>query len=155
MRQGVHVHAFSRLAVAGAGVALATLTTVGNPAISAAQTNQYKFFVSPSGNIACVIAPDTIRCDITESDWPRPPRPADCQNSYGHMVGINPYVNPDGPAQFLCAGDSAHGSDIPLAYGNTITAGPMQCDSAESGITCRNVVTRHGFSISRAAYQLF
>jgi hypothetical protein len=123
---------------------------------ASAQTDgKTTFFVSPSGNIACVMAPDTIRCDITESDWPRPPRPADCDFSYGHVVGISPWVNPNGPAQFLCAGDSAHGSDEPLAYGDSVAAGQMRCDSAESGITCRNTGNGHGFSISRAAYQLF
>ena len=43
----------------------------------------------------------------------------------------------------------------PLAYGEAITAGPMRCESAESGMTCRDVGTGHGFSISREAYQLF
>jgi hypothetical protein len=32
--------------------------------------------------------------------------------------------------------------------------GWLQCDSAESGITCRDTTTRHGFAIAREAYQV-
>jgi hypothetical protein len=31
----------------------------------------------------------------------------------------------------------------------------LRCESAQSGITCRDVESGHGFSISRGAYQLF
>jgi hypothetical protein len=37
----------------------------------------------------------------------------------------------------------------------SITAGVLRCESAESGVTCRDLETAHGFSISRRAYQLF
>ena len=171
-----------RLGLAGAGVAMATLSSgcqAGDPlpinratehtTVRSAESqpgrstspkpaptdDKFTFFVSPSGNIACVVTTDTIRCDITESDWPRPPRPTDCEFGYGSVIGITPDINPDGPAQFLCVGDSAHGSDEPLAYGDSITVGPMRCESAKSGITCRNAKTGHGFSISREKYQLF
>lgn len=142
-----------RLALAGATLVLAALAAGWQS--GTAHADEVTFFVSPSGNIACVIDPSYIRCDISETDWEQPPRPADCDYSYGHMVGISPWDNPDGPAKFLCAGDSAHGGDEPLAFGDSITAGPMRCDSAESGITCRNAETGHGFSISRQAYELF
>jgi hypothetical protein len=42
-----------------------------------------------------------------------------------------------------------------LPYGDAITAGPMRCESAQSGITCRDVESGHGFSISREAYRIF
>jgi hypothetical protein len=59
-------------------------------------------------------------------------------------------------AQLLCAGDTTIGRDSePLAYGDAITAGPLRCESAQSGITCRDVESGQGFSISREAYQLF
>jgi hypothetical protein len=43
----------------------------------------------------------------------------------------------------------------PLLDGESMAAKPLRCDSAESGITCRDTETGQGFSISREAYQLF
>ena len=55
----------------------------------------------------------------------------------------------------MCAGDTAFGADEVLPYDESITAGLLRCESAESCITCRDVRTSDGFSISRQAYQLF
>jgi hypothetical protein len=108
-------------------------------------------FLSPSGNVGCKIAPAGVGCNILERDWSPPPRPADCRWDYERIV-----VGPGEPTHFVCAGDSVHNSaDPPLAYGEAITAGSMRCESAQSGITCRDVESGHGFSISREAYQLF
>jgi hypothetical protein len=52
-------------------------------------------------------------------------------------------------------GATAFGANEVLAYGESITAGLLRRESAESGITCSDVRTSHGFSISRQAYQLF
>jgi len=121
---------------------------------------EFTHFASPSGNIASVITKSGdiksvasgVRCDIDERDWSPPPRPADCELDYGHgvVLGVGE------AAQLLCAGDTTIGRDSePLAYGDAITAGPLRCESAQSGITCRDVESGHGFSISREAYQLF
>jgi hypothetical protein len=121
---------------------------------------EFTHFTSPSGNIECVITSSgdgelvarSVRCDIDERDWSPPPQPADCELDYGHaiLIGVGQ------PAEFLCAGDTTIGSGgEPLAYGEAITAGPMRCESAESGMTCRDVGSGRGFSISREAYQLF
>jgi hypothetical protein len=109
-------------------------------------------FTSPSGNIGCVIDTGGVRCDISERDWSPPPRPAACELDYGHGVSIGAGK----PARVVCAGDTTMGSGgEPLAYGDAIAAGQMRCESAQSGITCRDVESGHGFSISREAYQLF
>jgi hypothetical protein len=108
-------------------------------------------FVAPTGNVACMIAADLARCDIIDRDWTPPPQPADCEFDYGHGIAIMPGKE----AFFVCAGDTAFGPDDVLAYGDSITAGPMRCESAESGITCRDVESGHGFTISLQAYQLF
>jgi hypothetical protein len=52
-------------------------------------------------------------------------------------------------------GATAFGANEVLPYGQSITAGLLRSESAESGITCSDVRTSHGFSISRQAYQLF
>lgn len=108
-------------------------------------------FVSPTGNVSCMIDADWARCDIIDRDWSPPPRPADCEFDYGQGISLAPGE----PAQFVCAGDTAFGPDEVLPYGDSITAGVLRCESAKSGITCRDTQTSHGFSISLQAYQLF
>ena len=94
---------------------------------------------------------DLARCDIIDRDWYPPARPTDCEYDYGQGISITP----GGSAQFVCAGDTAFGADDVLAYGDAIRAGSMRCESAESGITCRDTGTGRGFSIAREAYRLF
>ena len=108
-------------------------------------------FVSPSGNVSCKIDPDWARCDIIDRDWTPPPRPADCEFDYGQGISLAAGEQ----AQFVCAGDTAFGADEVLPYRESITAGALRCQSAQSWITCRNVRTGNGFSISREAYRLF
>jgi hypothetical protein len=108
-------------------------------------------FVSPTGNVSCMIDADWARCDIIDRDWSPPPRPADCEFDYGQGISLAPGEQ----AEFVCAGDTAFGADEVLPDGQSITAGALQCESAQSGITCRDVRTSHGFSISRQAYRLF
>jgi hypothetical protein len=108
-------------------------------------------FISPTGNVACMIDADWARCDIIDRDWSPPPRPADCEFDYGQGISLAPGE----PAQFVCAGDTAFGTDEVLPCGDSITAGMLRCDSADAGITCRDTQTSHGFSISQQAYQLF
>jgi hypothetical protein len=108
-------------------------------------------FISPTGNVACMIAADWARCDIIDRDWSPPPRPAGCEFDYGQGISVAPGER----AQFVCAGDTAFGPDAILPYGESISAGALRCESTEDGITCRDLRTAHGFSISREAYQLF
>jgi hypothetical protein len=108
-------------------------------------------FVSPTGNVSCMIDADWARCDIIDRDWSPPPRPADCEFDYGQGISLAPGE----PAEFVCAGDTAFGADEVLPYGDAITAGVLRCESADRGITCRDTQTTHGFSISQQAYQLF
>ncbi|HJT95176.1 MAG TPA: DUF6636 domain-containing protein [Mycobacterium sp.] len=109
-------------------------------------------FLSPDGNIACHIDINVgARCDIIDASWPAPPAPTDCQDSYGHMIA----VGLDKPAEFICAGDTVFGSEEQLADGESIASGAFRCESVDSGITCRNTETGHGFSISYDANRLF
>ena len=155
------VHHAERLCVVVAGfVAVFALAGCGSALAQPAQLDrevfESTFFLSPDGNIACNIGMDEgVRCDIIDADWPRPAPPADCQESYGHMIAITPWIGLGKPAEFICAGDTVFGSDEPLHDGESITSGAFRCESVDSGITCRNTETAHGFSISFDAYQLF
>jgi hypothetical protein len=108
-------------------------------------------FVAPTGNVSCMIDANWARCDIVDRDWSPPPRPADCEFDYGQGISLAPGRQ----AEFVCAGDTAFGPDEVLPYGDSITAGVLRCESAESGITCRDTQTERGFTISRDAYRLF
>ncbi|MCV7300085.1 hypothetical protein H7J93_10630 [Mycobacterium barrassiae] len=111
----------------------------------------YTGFISPTGNVSCAIDINLARCDIIDRDWSPPPRPADCEFDYGQGISIVPGE----PATFVCAGDTTFGAEDVLPYGEAITAGPLRCESAESGITCRDAEAGNGFTISRQAYQIF
>jgi len=108
-------------------------------------------FVAPSGNVSCMIDVNYARCDIIDRDWSPPARPVDCESDYGQGITVAAGEQ----AHYVCAGDTAFGMDAVLPYGESIKAAALKCESAESGITCRDVQTSHGFSISRQAYQLF
>jgi hypothetical protein len=121
------------------------------PAPADREVHELTGFVSPTGNVSCMIDADFARCDIIDRDWSPPPRPADCEFDYGQGISLAPGEQ----AEFVCAGDTAFGADEVLPYGQSITAGVLRCESAQSGITCRDVPSGHGFSISLQAYRLF
>ena len=114
------------------------------------EVSTYTGFISPTGNVSCAIDVDLARCDIIDRDWSPPPRPADCEFDYGQGIQMVPGES----ASFVCAGDTAFGAEDVLPYGEAITAGPLRCESADSGITCRDTESEHGFTISREAYDL-
>ena len=129
--------------------ALAAVAIAGAPVAGADITG----FTSPSGNIACMLDEDLLRCDIAERDWTPPPRPADCPDMTGYGQGIS--LHPHGPANFVCAGDTTFGgSGGVLPYGQFQAGGGMSCNSEPSGMRCSNS-DGHGFTISRQAYTLF
>lgn len=109
-------------------------------------------FTSPSGDIGCYIDRESVRCDIAERDW-QPPKPTTrCRFDYGQGI----FLTPGGAPEFVCASDTALQPDgDPLPYGSSISAGLLRCESAESGITCRDTESGRGFSLAREAYELF
>lgn len=109
-------------------------------------------FTSPSGNIGCVLTDDSVRCDVAARDWAPPPRPENCPDFTDYGQGIT--LGPTGPANFVCAGDTALGSGPALPYGQYQAGGGMSCNSEPSGMRCSNS-DGHGFTISRQAYTLF
>jgi hypothetical protein len=107
-------------------------------------------FSLPSGNIGCVVEARGARCDIASYTWTLPPKPAGCDADWGPGAELTTTAQVG-----VCASDAARGGTRVLAYGHAIAVGDVRCDSATTGITCRNTRTRHGFTLSRAAYRLF
>lgn len=115
------------------------------------QVTELTGFTSPSGNVGCYLDATMARCDIRDRSWAPPLRPASCEFAYGQGMTLGA----GRPAEFVCAGDTALGAGAELGYGDSITAGTLRCESADTGITCRDAKTRHGFALSREAYHLF
>jgi len=106
-------------------------------------------FASPTGNIGCYIDLDSVRCDIRQREWQPPPKPADCDVDFGQGIKLTAGGSPE----FVCAGDTAQDPrHQPLPYGESIQAGSLRCDSSEAGMSCTDVDTGRGFSMSRLDY---
>lgn len=110
-------------------------------------------FTSPTGNIGCVIDASLVRCDIRRRNWLPPRRPSDCPPATEYGQGI--MLSPDRGAEFVCADDTAFGGGEPLAYGDSIAAGDLNCTSSEAGISCVHGRSGNGFAISREGYEIF
>jgi len=130
-------------------------TTGGDTTSSEAPTSFVHLadFQSPTGNIACAIIDGTARCDIVQRDWSPPARPASCPSEVDFGQGLQ--VG-SGSGSFVCAGDTTQNPSAPkLAYGTASEKENFSCVSRESGITCTNTSSGHGFFISRQSYRVF
>ena len=137
-----------------------TTTTDGSPQVSVTDHTGKKSlveFFSPSRNIACAVStvdtemPVGARCDISQKTWKAPAKPTDCEFDWGQALTL------DAKAGFECVSDAAvNAQDAPvLEYGQGVKLKTITCVSANSGITCTNSATGHGFSVSREKYSLF
>src|SRR6266498_4337550 len=102
----------------------ATALAILAPSASA----RFKFFQTPSGNIACAMGGGAVRCDIQEHNWTAPPKPSYCDVDWGGGV----QVGRKDPASFVCAGDTVFSPDNPvLAYGDKIFKNRFKCASKQ------------------------
>jgi hypothetical protein len=150
-------------------VAVAAILAVFALPASIALAEQASSFRTPSDNIHCLFSldnipddpddaesvaePDSVDCEISEmtNKSPLPPKPADCDLDYGDRFSLAV----TGKAGVICAGDTIRNSEAPvLAYGESVTQKGITCDSAETGVTCRNE-QGHGFFLSKAKQKLF
>lgn len=108
------------------------------------------YFASPSGNIACVITADSADCVIASFSY----EPQDAAQCDGDAAGDHLRVEEAG-SSMPCDPLVVAGDVPPLDYGEQVAAHGFTCDSEESGVTCRHDATGYGFSVARAAYDLF
>ena len=126
--------------------------TDGAPPASDTEVTELTSFSSPSGNIGCQIEPLAVRCDIAERDWKPPSTPPDCELDYGQGLTLTA----GSTAELVCAGDTAlNAGGSQLAYGQSIGAGLLRCESEPSGMRCIDTETGRGFELSRESYKLF
>jgi Family of unknown function (DUF6636) len=125
-------------------------------------------FQSPSGNINCLGSkaafgqPAFVQCLVRKHTWSKgitPRRPAGCD------VDFDPYTLSLGNRKATvgsCRGDIGplcHPTGAPcstLAYGKSVTMGPIRCTSLKVGVECRYITApRAGFRIARETYILY
>lgn len=123
----------------------------GAPPPADREVTELTMFSSPTGNIGCAIEPNSVRCDIGERDWSPPPKPSGCPGDYGQGITLSAGSAPE----FVCANDSALGAGDVLAYGQSIAAGLLRCESAATGMTCTDTETGRGFMLAKERYELF
>jgi hypothetical protein len=140
------------ISTGGEGTATESTGADGEAPPADVEVSDSATFVSPTGNIGCFMDKATVRCDIAEHDWKAPKAPADCELDYGQGISLDA----GGAATLVCAGDTVLGAGgQQLAYGQSISAGLLRCESSEQGIACRDIESGRGFSLSREAYELF
>jgi hypothetical protein len=153
---------FSLATVAGAlplavilstGIAIAAPPgTIGPVPLTTREVAELTSFSSPSGNIGCYIEPTNVRCDIAERNWSPPSKPTSCPEVVSWGQGLELTVGR--PAGFVCAGDTALTNGSPLAYGDKIVSGSIECTSLPDGISCWDFVYGGEFTISRENYDI-
>jgi hypothetical protein len=131
------------------GTAPAAHTNQGPPPTPS--SSETVFFQTPSGNIACALRSDGVRCNIDRRDWSPPPPPKYCNLDWGDAVELH-----RNGSTFLCAGDTAADPDNPvLPYGEGAAVGSFLCESQKQKLVCVNVRTQHGFWLSVQEVNLF
>jgi len=127
-------------------------------------------FVSPSGNLGCAIlnhGVDTWGCKIEVQNWEFPRSSPDdfCYDTQvrcGNGIEAegtdlpHPYQHGDpGFPATLAMTDNSGGWVRVLQYGEMVTFNGVTCFSEESGVTCANATSGHGFVISRDENTIF
>jgi hypothetical protein len=111
-------------------------------------------FLTPSGNIGCMIAGGVARCDIERRSWKPPARPSSCPDVVDFGQGLQ--IGSSGPARFVCAGDTAREPGAAkLAYGSSSETGGFSCSSRRDGLSCKRSSDGQGFFISIQSYRVF
>lgn len=134
---------------------LAISLVIGAAALSVVAPSasaKFKFFQTPSGNIACAMGGGGVRCDIQEHSWNPPPKPSSCDVDWGNGV----QVGRKDKASFVCAGDTVFSPNNPvLGYGERQIKNRVRCTSKQKGVRCVNTKSQHGFFLSRDDVRLF
>lgn len=151
-------------------------------ATSIVPAGQQVAFVDPTGSTACLIDGASVTCEVTSPEWTPPePAPKDCagKDAAGKDVASTVLLR-DGQPGYGCADGAAfreaangaeatwlrrgsdpvirdpqHGELSGLAYGRAISNGSASCSVALAGVTCVDVLTGRGFTVSPSAQRTF
>jgi hypothetical protein len=90
--------------------------------------------------------------------WEAPGPPEDCEGEYdgAGTATTEAWVSLKGKGEVdhACRYEDEFGG-AELGYGKGLVLGDFRCRSLSSGVECTNLVTKHGFVVSKAAYRVF
>lgn len=136
-------------------------------------------FLMPSGNVACVIRPDTVVCQIDGKQYAakqehiNPETFEGCTPETADAMSVGQGTDPTWvclpydirPAADVTAGgawagpglgatDQLRGQTVAvLPYGTTLRLGNISCLSDPAGVDCTDLTTGRGFQLAREGYQ--
>ena len=144
---------------------LAPIVAAAAVALAAPAGGKLVHFTSPSGNINCLgstAGPEYVSCLVRRASWPRrPARPRGCDLDWiptevgmsRRRVSVGSCRGDVGP---LCGPRGSGLECTTLAYGRSVTIGPIRCTSATNGVTCRyRTAPRVGFRVAREGYVIY
>ncbi len=127
--------------------------TIQPVSVTTAQGPTLVYFPSPSKNIFCGLTQDQAFCKIYEHEWPDPASDKEGGSPYGHASFV---VDSQGArATHGDFGDLSEANIVEAPYGTVLTVAPSECEVATTGVTCRNLMNGHGFTVARASYKVF
>ncbi|MGB2557872.1 hypothetical protein [Cellulosimicrobium cellulans] len=134
----------------GASTSPAATATDGAEEPAPAEPTVSETFASESRNITCEVTDVSATCVIAQLGTQ--PAPVDgCDGTVGYKVVLDADGSVDQPCVPAAEQPQpAPGDTAILDYGTSKTVGPFTCDSAETGMTCRDDATGKGFTIARA-----
>ncbi|MGP9538641.1 variant leucine-rich repeat-containing protein [Brachybacterium sp. AOP43-C2-M15] len=103
---------------------------------------------SPTGNIVCRLDEDSATCSLEQQDYAQNDL-EDCGDDTFSIAVAEQDAAPD------CGTSALSDSAETLDYGESATNGEMACTSRSDGMTCWNIMTGKGFTVSRSSYETF
>lgn len=93
-----------------------------------------KAFITPSGNISCVIYKDRARCTVYSFDYSPGDKPENCSDDveWGSVAEVTKKAS-----GFSCKNIGEGPSPEELGYGKTIKAHGFECSSQKDGVRCK------------------
>ena len=163
-QQPIKIRKLALIAAATAAVTIASAATAhacecGGPGNPAFITHTFQ---SPSGNIACnyqVGVDDDpnkgyVSCEVRDHTWVAPRAPV-CAGQHidGDELSMIGQASQPTWGCYSGIGPLSQTNKSTLDYGQTLSVGPITCDSEPSGVTCTGSNTGHFFRVSRESYQ--
>lgn len=123
---------------------------VPDDAINGGQGEQ---FITPSGNIACLMGEEDVMCQALDTvmieDFDNPEGDGQC-DGFWLEASVDYLCHSESP---LWDGRESDPAGWPvLNYGDTVAVFQYVCTSENNGLTCWNGETGHGFFLSRSRY---
>lgn len=135
--------------VAGAIAIAGAVFGVNAGAANAASLDQ---FVTPSGNIGCLIGPEGAVCQIREHSYAMPQRPGGCHGNYGDVFAVQSAES----GRITCHTDAPidfHSRTV--GYGEQVREGNFVCTISVRYVQCVDATSGHGFQVAREFYEVY